>query len=600
MQFAWQDIQARDERPTAVNEGETVASRLASSLPDLGVTYVFELVGGMVTVLLDAMHQNPRLTVVSMHHEQGAGFAAEGFARAAGQPAVAMATSGPGATNLLTAVGSCYFDSIPVVFITGQVNRYEIRQDGRGRQGGFQETDIVAMSKPITKWSKMTMNPQDLPGDLAEAFAIATSGRPGPVLLDIPMDVQRALIPDSSLAPHMSTQQPPTSVARSADRSDFLARLKVALTGAKRPLVVAGGGIRAAGVLDEFRKAAYAWQVPVVTSLMGIDVIPASSPLRVGFLGSYGNRWTNWAIAESDVLLVLGSRMDVRQTGSDIDGFRQGRSIFHVDVDETELNLRVPGCDVLHDDLASFIRHARSALDSATTGTERWLAEIAQRKNAWPDTDENVPETGINPNLAVRQLSDTWTDVVAYVTDVGQHQMWAAQSIQLGAEQRFMTSGGMGSMGFGLPAAIGVALGTGSGVVGLIAGDGGFQCNIQELQTLVHLQLPVRIVIFDNGCHGMVRQFQQSYFESRYYSTKWGYSAPDFCAVANAYGVPAWHAESHDDLMVALKEMTAIDNRPALLHLDIDGDLNAYPKMAFGRPFGSMEPSVAPTEMEGT
>lgn len=584
---------------TDVSKGETVASVLASELPDFGVTYVFELVGGMITVLLDSMHQNPRLKVVSMHHEQGAGFAAEGFARAAGRPAVAMATSGPGATNLLTAIGSCYFDSTPVVFITGQVNRHELRQDGHGRQGGFQETDIVSMSKPVTKWSKTVMDPETFRADLAQAFAIAKGGRPGPVLLDIPMDVQRALIPASR---NVATDNPEVSSSSShtAARSAFVDRLQAALSKSERPLILAGGGVRSAGVVDEFRRAAHLWGIPVVTSLLGVDVIPEESPLRVGFLGSYGNRWANWAIAEADLLLVLGSRLDVRQTGSDVEGFGKGRSIFHVDVDESELNHHVPGCDTLHEDLASFVPYAMPLLASVTTGTERWLAEIAERKTAWPDTDENVPESGINPNLAVRQLGRAWTDVGAWVTDVGQHQMWAAQSLELGSAQRFLTSGGMGSMGFGLPAAIGASLGIPAGAVGLVAGDGGIQCNIQELQTLVRLQLPVRVVIFDNGCLGMVRQFQESYFDSRYYSTKWGYSAPDFCAVARAYGIPAWHADTHDDLTKAAAEIAAAGDGPALLHVNISDALNAYPKMAFGRPFGSMEPSVTPTEMEGT
>lgn len=583
-----------------VNGETTVASSLASSLPEYGVTCVFELVGGMITVLLDAMHQNPRLTVISMHHEQGAGFAAEGFARASGHPSVALATSGPGATNLLTAIGSCYFDSTPVVFITGQVNRDELRLEGRGRQGGFQETDIVSMSKPVTKWSKMTMNPAEFRDDLATAFAIATSGRPGPVLLDIPMDVQRAIIADSTSDEKSALVSPSSSETECAERTAFLSKLLAALQGAKRPLLLAGGGIRTAGVVDEFRRAVSRWQIPVVTSLLGLDAIHATSPLRLGFMGSYGNRWANWAIAESDVLVVLGSRLDVRQTGSDVDGFRSGRLIFHVDVDQSELNHHVPGCDVLHEDLATFLLNVGSVLDSSTRGIERWLAEIADREAEWPDTDENVPEVGINPNLAIRQMGEIWNDVGAWVTDVGQHQMWAAQSVQLSPEQRFLTSGGMGSMGFGLPTAIGAALGLPSGIVGLIAGDGGFQCNIQELQTLVRLQLPVRIVIFDNGSLGMVRQFQESYFESRYYSTKWGYSAPDFCAVARAYGIPAWSAENHDDLAIALEEIASLGNQPSLLHLTIDGDLNAYPKMAFGRPFGSMEPSVTPTEMEGT
>jgi len=579
-----------------MSKAQTVGSYLAATLPDLGVTHVFELVGGMVTVLLDAMHQNPQLTVVSMHHEQGAGFAAEGFARVAGRPAVALATSGPGATNLLTAVGSCYFDSVPVVFITGQVNRHELRQDGRGRQGGFQETDIVAMARPITKWAKMTTDPAEFAHDLDEAFRIATNGRPGPVLLDIPMDVQRALVPDGS-GPEPAESSP---LATEADRTSFLARLGAGLDAAERPLILAGGGIRAAGAVDDFRAFAAACGVPVATSLMGIDVVPAASPLHAGFFGSYGNRWANWAISAADLLLVLGSRLDVRQTGSDIDGFREGRQVFHVDVDHGELNNRVHGCDVLHDDLADFLPRARAVLGRTSRTRGTWLGEIADRRLAWPDTAENVPPEGINPNAAVRQICEAWADVSSFVTDVGQHQMWAAQSVQLKESQRFLTSGGMGSMGFGLPAAIGAALASAPGPVALIAGDGGVQCNIQELQTLSRQGLPVRIVVFDNGCHGMVRQFQQSYFDSRYYSTKWGYSAPDFCAVAGAYGIRAWHVASHDDLAIALAEIAIHDRQPALLHVEINEDLNAYPKMAFGRAFGSMEPAVTPTEMEGT
>ena len=219
--MAWHGHKPEDERPAIVSKDETVASYLASALPDFGVTHVFELVGGMITVLLDAMHQEPRLTVVSMHHEQGAGFAAEGFARMAGHPAVALATSSPRATNLLTTIGSCYFDSTPMVFITGQVNRNELRQNGQGRQNGFQETDIVSMSKPVTKWSKATMRPEEFREDLAKAFSVATSGRPGPVLLDIPMDVQRALTTDTSEASQMVTQRPSPVVSESVDRPAF-------------------------------------------------------------------------------------------------------------------------------------------------------------------------------------------------------------------------------------------------------------------------------------------------------------------------------------------------------------------------------------------
>ena len=331
---------------------------------------------------------------------------------------------------------------------------------------------------------------------------------------------------------------------------------------------------------------------------MGVDAMETSSDLDAGFYGSYGNRWANWAISQADLLLVLGSRLDVRQTGSDLEGFRAGRQVFHVDIDGTELNNRLPDCDVLCDDLADFLPVARSTL--APARVESWLGEIAEKRAQWPHTEENVPAEGINPNLAVQQITTSWPELAAVVTDVGQHQMWSAQSVEISGDRRFLTSGGMGSMGFGLPAAIGAALAEDGRPVALVAGDGGFQCNIQELQTVQRLGLALRIVVFDNQSHGMVRQFQESYFDSRFYSTKWGYSAPDFTAVARAYGIPAWHVSTHDELLVALKEIDAAGSGPSVLHVDISDTLNAYPKMAFGRPFGSMEPDVAPTEMEGT
>lgn len=574
---------------------QTVAGHLAASLPGYGVSHVFELVGGMVTFLIDAMHQNPELTVVSMHHEQGAGFAAEGYTRTSGRPTVAMGTSGPGATNLLTAIGSCYFDSSPVVFITGQVNRWEMRGDRGARQGGFQEMDIVSMAAPVTKWAKLVDDPASFPADLEEAFRVATTGRPGPVLLDIPMDVQRALISSDPA----QTEPPASPVASPDGRATFLARVADAFAAAERPLVIAGGGIRSAGQVELFRDAVDGWQVPVATTLMGLDALPATSAYHAGFLGSYGNRWTNWAISASDVVLVLGSRLDVRQTGSDVEGFRGNRTIFHVDIDASELGYHVSGCDTFQDDLGQFLADAATALQGVARPRDGWLAEISERREQWPDTAENVPASGVNPNTAARVLGDAWDDVDVWVTDVGQHQMWAAQSLKLARDQRFLTSGGMGSMGFGLPAAIGAAMAA-DGPVSLIAGDGGFQCNIQELQTLARLRLPVRLVVMDNGCHGMVRQFQESYFESRFFSTRWGYSAPDFCAVAVAYGIPAWRVDSEEDLARVAAEIRAGEPGPVLVRIAIDEDLNVYPKMAFGREYGSMEPDVKPTEMEGT
>jgi len=578
-----------------MNEEKTVAAYLAESLPRYGVTHVFELVGGMITVMLDALHQNPKLTVVSMHHEQAAGFAAEGFTRTSNKPAVAMGTSGPGATNLLTAIASCYFDSIPVIFITGQVNTSEMRTKGKGRQGGFQETDIVSMCKPVTKEAFLITEPSDFPRMLEKAFEIAQSGRPGPVLIDIPMDIQRSVI-----IAHTSTTAEPKQNRTEKSDSDFLDLLHDALSKSEKPLIISGGGIRSANAGKLLELCVTAWGIPVVTSLLGIDSIPASHPQRVGFIGSYGNRWANHAIAESDLLLVLGSRLDIRQTGSDIPGFKGNRKIFHVDIDPGELNNHVTGSTATKEDLTSFLSAALERLHLDPCQWSDWRNEIAQYQEKWPDTNENISPDGINPNIAMRQICAAWEEIGAFVTDVGQHQMWAAQSVQLRQSQRFLTSGGMGSMGFGLPAAIGASMADPSNPVCLVAGDGGLQCNIQEFQTLVRLGLPIRIIVFDNGCHGMVRQFQESYFESRYYSTQWGYSAPDFQSIANAYGMPATSVTTHRELDAALMDPLFRRMSPSLIRVEIQPEINAYPKMAFGQPFGSMEPSVKSTDMEGT
>ncbi|MCX6851589.1 MAG: thiamine pyrophosphate-binding protein, partial [Verrucomicrobia bacterium] len=276
-----------------------------------GVGHVFELVGGMITFLLDSLHQQTKIEIVSMHHEQAAGFAAEGYGRITGVPGVAMATSGPGATNLLTAIGSCYFDSTPAVFITGQVNRHEQKGDRAIRQLGFQETDIVAMARPVTKAAWLVNNPDDLPRLLEEAFDLASSGRPGPVLIDVPMDVQRAEITDISRLDNPRLQKA-VEVPANPKVVEFWDAFKKDLAAAKRPLILAGGGIRSALAAGSFRTLTRGLGIPVAYSLMAVDVLPSDDPLRVGLIGSYGNRWANIALAESDLLLVLGSRLDVR------------------------------------------------------------------------------------------------------------------------------------------------------------------------------------------------------------------------------------------------------------------------------------------------
>lgn len=558
------------------------------------VEAVYEVVGGMIANFIDALHRDDQVRIVACHHEQAAGFAAEGHARMNGIPGVAMGTSGPGAINLLTALGSCHFDSTPAVFITGQVNRSEQKRDRPIRQLGFQETDVVAMAAPIAKAAIRVDLIEDLPIRLTEAFALACRGRPGPVLVDIPLDLQRLEVdvplPELPAAHAAELEQPVDEAA--------IARILDDLQSAERPLILAGGGLRSGQAVESFREAVDLLGVPVVNSLMGVDALPYDHPLRVGLIGTYGNRWANIALSRCDALLVLGSRLDIRQTGADTDAFAAGRTIHHVDCDPGEINNRITGCHALIAQLSTAtVALARAARERPNGLHEDWRQEINELSQRWPDTGELVGIDGINPNLLMHQLSDQ-SSVVAYVADVGQHQMWAAQSLKLEAHQRFLTSGGMGAMGSGLPMAVGAAI-AGKGPTVLIAGDGGFQLNIQELQTIARNDFPVKMVILDNDCHGMVRQFQESYFDRRYQSTLWGYSAPEFVAVAAAYGIPGRRVEEPADVAGAIAEMWATDG-PYLLEVAIDMNANAYPKIAFGHPISEMEPFVAPKSMEGT
>jgi acetolactate synthase I/II/III large subunit len=563
---------------------------IADFLYAQGVEIAFEVVGGMITHLLDSIHERGKIRVISVHHEQAAAFAVDAYGRMRNQPCVALATSGPGATNLLTGIGSCHFDSVPAVFITGQVNRHELKGDRGVRQLGFQETDIVSMAKPITKAAWLIDEPDVLPRMLAEAFKLAQEGRPGPVLLDIPMDVQRESIEHKPFAVNL-----PDPVIQSLPED-----LWTTLAQAERPLAIVGSGGAQPGIREPLRKFLATLGLPAVFSLLGNDVLEAGHPQRVGFYGSYGNRWANHAVGRADWLLVLGSRLDIRQTGADVDSFRAEKVIYHVDVDATEINNRVEGCHAVTMALGDFTASAIAEVPESLACSGKWLKEIDEKRRKWPVVSEYLSEKGINPCSLLASLSQSGRSAVAYVADVGQHQMWSAQCLEFARGQRFLTSGGMGAMGYGLPAAIGASLSHPGGPVVLIAGDGGFQLNLQELQTVVRNRLPVKMVILDNHCHGMVRQFQQSYFHSRYHSTMWGYTAPDFAKIAQAYGIDSRTIDSPDQIAEGVSFFWEDPGKPVLLHVLIDPEGNVYPKIAFGHPLTEMEPEVKPREMEGT
>ena len=561
-----------------------VSDYINSFLKKNEVKFIFEMSGGMIAHILDSIYQKNEIKIVSMKHEQSAAFAADAVGRLTGRPGVAMATSGPGATNLITGIGSSYFDSSPTMFITGQVNRNELKKNRKIRQLGFQETDIVSIIKPITKKAFRANNAKNVPNLLEKAYEISVSGRPGPVLLDIPMDIQSTQI-------KMSKVKKVLIKSKKFYKKNLLKKLLLDLQNSKKPIVLVGGGIHSSYSLDLFREFIQLIKIPVVNSLMAVDALSYYDPLRVGFIGSYGNRWANITLSNSDFVLVLGSRLDVRQTGSQVKEFKGNKTIYHVDCEKGEINNRISGCVVVNSTLQSFLTSIIKYIGKKEFQTRKdWINEINYLKNLFPDYKENSKISGINPNNFMHKLSKFSKKASVIVSDVGQHQMWAAQSLELRKNQRFLTSGGMGSMGFGLPASIGAAFTKSPSPIVLIAGDGGFQSNIQELQTVAHHNLPIKIVILNNRCHGMVRQFQEKLFDKRYQSTLWGYSAPNFEKIALSYGIKAKTIKTESEIEKALEWLWKQPKDPQLLQVMIDTFTNAYPKMVFGLPNYKMEP----------
>ncbi|MDA3925081.1 MAG: thiamine pyrophosphate-binding protein [Kiritimatiellae bacterium] len=563
----------------------TVAEYIADELCRRGIERVFEVTGGMITFLIDALYRDGRVQVVSLRHEQSAAMAADVYGRLTGKPGVALATSGPGATNLLTGIAGAYFDSSPAVFITGQVNRNEQRCQRNIRQQGFQETDIVAMACPVTKAAWRVKDAEKLPQMLEDAFALAFEGRPGPVLLDIPMDIQRqelADIPDFSRVCNetISTISPPIDAVRLAVS---------ALATASQPLILAGGGIRAANAVSLFRSWIGQIKVPVVHSLMGVDVLPSESPYRIGLIGTNGNRWANKALVEADMLFVIGSRLDIRQTGADISEFRN-RPIIHVDCIDGQVNNRIDGCTSIIGDIGDLLPLFQK-ISKTINWVERkkWVQSIDDWHRQRTDCDELGEAVTLNPNVLIRKATAAFPGNRVIVTDVGQNQMWVAQSALIHKNERFLSPGGLGAMGFALPAAISAAMEFGETL--LVAGDGGFQMNIQELQSVAQQALPLRMIVLNNQCLGMVRQFQDAYFDGRLQSTVWGYSAPDFEKVSLAYGIPSrtlTAMEGCDDAFIWMKAQKG----PCLLQVMLDQKTDLLPKVKFGKPLSQMDPVV--------
>jgi acetolactate synthase-1/2/3 large subunit len=580
------------------SDGMKLSDYVVDSIQKQGVHHIFEMIGGAITHLLDSVHSRDDIECVSMHHEQAAAFAAEGYARTNRTLGVAMATSGPGALNLLTGIGSCYFDSVPCLFITGQVNTYEYKFDRPVRQLGFQETDIVSIVKPIVKFSEMVTDASRIRYSLEKAIYLTRHGRPGPVLLDLPTDIQRKdIVPEELESFYHSEEYRNYEAAVPPCRVEDIQKTITLLKEAKRPLILAGGGIQMSAA-EEFRQFADLTGIPVVHSLLGLDALPAVHPSSVGLIGSYGNRYANIVVANCDFLLVLGSRLDTRQTGTKPASFAREAVKVHVDIEAAELNHKVVVDLAVHSDLRSFL----SLLSSEINGVKlqdhtSWLSFIHDTKQKYPSGRRAGSSKFIDPNRFMEQLSAVSREGDLIVLDVGQNQMWASQSFQLKKDQRLLNAGGMGAMGFALPAAIGAAKAEPGRRVIVVTGDGGIQVNLQELHTLVAHQLPIQIYVMNNRSLGMVRQFQDMYFNGRNQSTVIGYSCPDLLKVAEAFGIPALSIDSGSLEGSRLEDLVQREGY-LLIEVELDPRSDVIPKLVVNHPVEDMSPELPREELE--
>lgn len=552
-----------------------------------GVTHVFELCGGALTHILDSFYKRKDISVISMHHEQAAAFAAEGFSRASGKYGVAMATSGPGATNLITGIGSCFFDSVPCVFLTGQVNTYEFKFEKSTRQLGFQETDIASVVRPIVKSATMINDAKLVSSVFEKSFLLTKDGRPGPVLIDIPLDVQRTLVPSS---PVVSVQNKITIVR--PEKKEIAAAQEM-IAKAKRPVILIGGGVRISDAVEALNVFVNKTRIPVVSSLMGLDAVDHTKDYYIGMIGTYGNRSANLTVANSDLLIVIGSRLDSRQTGTALNSFAREAKKIHVDIDGGELNCKIKADLAVKCDAKAFLEDIINGLTLPEVSP--WLKVVARYKEKYFYFSEKLK--GINPGNLMRIISDALPDDCVVCTDVGLNQMWAAQNIKLRKGQRFLTQGGMAAIGSALPMAIGASFAKPGKTIIVISGDGGFQLNIQELETVKYYKLPIKILLLNNHAYGMIKQFQEQYFEGRLQSSVNGYSAPNFVKVASAFGIKSQSVPSSKGLSAKIKNALK-GKQPILLDIKISSSAKALPKLSVNKPIEDQEPMLPREELK--
>ncbi|HWB11907.1 MAG TPA: thiamine pyrophosphate-binding protein [Pirellulales bacterium] len=564
---------------------------VASFLADQGIRHVFAISGGASLHLIHSIADTPGTSFVCPLHEQAGAMAADGYARVTGKLGAALATSGPGATNLLTGVCCAYYDSVAVLFITGQVSTFRSKGDTGVRQIGFQETDTVEIFGPVTKYAVRVDRPERIRHELEKALWVAQSGRPGPVLIDIPDDVQRAQIDRASLIGFT----PPPRAGRRAELHEGVDRCREWLLEAKRPVIVLGWGVRLAGAAEAARKTVERLGVPVAPTWAMADLLPSNHPLRIGTFGTHGTRHANFAVQNADLILSVGSRLDTKATGSPPASFaREARKIV-VDIDAAELN-KFPRYGLNIDlPIAADAREFFEALDAVADHgppVQDWLRRIETWKRLWPVCPEVWREEhDVNPYAFVKALAAQCVEGETIFLDTGCTLAWTMQAFDFKEGQRMFHDWNNTAMGWALPASIGASLALGRRQVVCVTGDGSLQMNIQELATVVRHDLPVKIFLLNNHGHSMIQQTQDQWLGSRYLasSVSGGLADPDYVAIAQAYGLRSLSANRNAQLDEVVTEAMRATG-PVFCHIDVRPEHRVVPQVKFGRPNEDPEP----------
>ena len=560
---------------------KTGAQIFIESLLKEGVDTIFGYPGGAVLPVYDALYGVTALKHILVRHEQGAVHMADGYARATGRPGVVLVTSGPGATNTVTGIATAYMDSIPMVVFTGQVPTALIGNDA------FQEADIVGITRPCTKHNYLVKDVRDLAKIIKEAFYIAATGRPGPVLVDMPKDVLSASCEFKYPEKVELKNYQPTYKGHSGQ----IKKAVEIILKAKRPVLYTGGGVILSDAADELKTFAEKLHIPVTNTLMGLGGFPGTHPLFMGMLGMHGTYTANMAVTNTDCLIAIGARFDDRVTGK-IDEFAPYAKIIHIDIDPTSISKNVRVDVPIVGDVQSVLKDMIKALDEIKGhhAHKQTLSEWHDQIKKWEETHTLCYKQNdkIKPQHVIERIYDLTKGRAIITTEVGQNQMWAAQFYKFDKPRTFLTSGGLGTMGFGFPAAIGAQLAFPDKIVIDIAGDGSIQMNIQELATAVQYKLPVKVAILNNKFLGMVRQWQEFFYEKRYSYTCMGDFAPDFVKVAEAYGTVGLRATKPNEVDAVIKEAIAVKNKPVFMDFQVDSEENVYPMVPAGQPLNKM------------